>query len=680
MATKLKSKNGDNKVALFTSHGLELEDKGGTQVIGDCPFCAKEGKFYVSKARGQYHCKTCGEKGNGYNFLTKIAEQCREDTTEKQYKEFGKERGISQYVLKREKIAYDKFTDRWLIPIWTPTSENVVNLMTYDKSLTKGKTRSTTGCARHLYRANKIGDTGPIYVCEGEWDALALLSLMDKAGITTASVVGVGGAETFKKDWVQYFKDRHVILLYDNDASGQDGKIKVIDTLRDTAKTLQSIHWPVNTPDKYDVRDLINEYGTSKKTWKRLQEMILDDAGKSSKPKVKRTSFNSLLKDFKSKLHFNKDMEEALLMTISTVASNMIIGDPLWIYLVGPPGCGKSMILQSFQNAEACVFRSKLTATAFVSGMKQEDGSDPSLLSQLDGNTLLIKDFTAIKSMPIVVQENLYGILRDAYDGSVLVEYGNGVKRNYPKVHFSIVAGITDVVHGDNRAALGERFLKVEMIPSDKEYNQDAQIRASLKNLVANVKAEHGLKDCVEAFIYHLTEKYNEDNLPDVPDWVIDRVVSLCQIVGKLRSSVLRERNEDVSYRPRPEIGTRLANQLVKLGRSCAYVKGKDAIDEEIYKLMEKVAFSTAHGWHSEIYREMIHNPYGITVEKLAEALQISISSVQRRLVDLQELKIVVSEKIKKGKAGRPTNLWKVTDDMRQHWENASVSLKRIKR
>ena len=118
----------------------------------------------------------------------------------------------------------------------------------------------------------------------------------------------------------------------------------------------------------------------------------------------------------------------------------------------------------------------------------------------------------------------------------------------------------------------------------------------------------------------------------------------------------------------------------MKLGRSCAYVKGKDAIDEEIYKLMEKVAFSTAHGWHSEIYREMIHNPYGITVEKLAEALQISISSVQRRLVDLQELKIVVSEKIKKGKAGRPTNLWKVTDDMRQHWENASVSLKRIKR
>ena len=41
---------------------------------------------------------------------------------------------------------------------------------------------------------------------------------------------------------------------------------------------------------------------------------------------------------------------------------------------------------------------------------------------------------------------------------------------------------------------------------------------------------------------------------------------------------------------------------------------------------------------------------------------------------------IFLNEKIKKGKAGRPTNLWKVTDDMRQHWENASVSLKRIKR
>ena len=676
----IKAKEKKDGLRIYTSHGMNFKDTGSSQVRGDCPFCGKEGKFYVSKVRGQYNCKVCGASGNGYTFLTKLAEKCASETTEKQYKSFGKDRAISPLILKRESLGYDGATKRWLMPVWNG-SENVANIMIYNPSLEKGKTRSTASCSRHLYRAPEIDPTGPIYVCEGEWDALALLSLLDKVGVGTVSVVAVPGAETFKKEWVTHFKNREVILLYDNDGSGQDGKIKVIDTLQGEAKSVMSLHWPSNFPDKYDIRDFVNEYGSKgKSAWKRLQQMILPEAGRSEKPKLKRTSFNSLLKDFKERLHFNKDMEETLLITLATALSTRIPGDPLWIYVVGPPGCGKSMILQAFMHAKNCLFRSKLTATSFISGMKQEDGSDPSLLAQLDGNTLLIKDFTAIKSMPIVVQENLYGILRDAYDGSVLVEYGNGVKRNYPQVHFSIVAGITDVVHGDNRAALGERFLKVEMIPSNKVYDQEAQIRASLKNVINNIRAEEGLKDSVEAFVYHLEQTIDLDTLPDVPEWVIDRIVSLCQIIGLLRACVLRERSEEVSYRPRPEIGTRLANQILKLGRACALIRGKDSIDEEIYGLMERVAFSTAHGYQSEIVRELIETPQGLTVEDLAANLQVSISSIQRRLNDLQELTIVMSGKRKDKRRGRPTNVWKVSDTMRGHWNNANVKIPRIKR
>ena len=670
--------NEQSKLSVYTHHGVILTQKG-SQSVGDCPFCDKEQKFYVSNKKGMYDCKVCGASGNTYTFLTEISKICRDQTSEKDYKAFGKKRSIHPNVLKRNNLAYDSVTERWLIPVLNPEG-NIVNLMTYDESLKKGKTRSTPTCARHLYLANKIADSGPIYVCEGEWDALALESLLDKAGVTSASVVAVPGAETFKKEWIGLFDKREVVLLYDNDSSGQDGKQKVIDTLADKAKSIRSLVWPSNTPDKYDISDLVRDNGLTKKTWTRLLDMVQDETGRPSKPKIKRTSFRSVLKDFKAKLHFNKDMEQSLLITLATVISNRIPGDPLWIYVVGPPGCGKSMMLQSFMHAQNCMFRSKLTATSLVSGMRQDDGSDPSLLAQLDECTLLIKDFTAVKSMPLVVQENLYGILRDAYDGNVLVEYGNGVKRNYPKVHFSIVAGITDVVHGDNRAALGERFLKVEVIPSDKEYDQEAQIRASLGNMIANVKAEDGLKDSIEAFVYHLNETFDLDQLPDVPPWVIDRIVSLCQIIGSLRASVLRERSDDVSYRPRPEIGTRLANQILKLGRACALVAGKKEIDEEIYQIMQKVAFSTAHGFQSDIVRELVHYPKGLTIEELCQNLQLTTSTVHRRLEDLQELKIVVAVKRKDKRRGRPTNIWKVTDSMRGHWEKAEVNIRRVKR
>jgi 5S rRNA maturation endonuclease (ribonuclease M5) len=668
--------NEQSKLRVFTHHGVSLNDSG-SQAVGDCPFCDKEKKFYVSKSRGQYHCKVCGVKGNTYTFLSEMAKLCKDATSEKQFKSFAKDRGIDVNVLKRNGLGYDGALERWLMPVLN-SEGNLVNLMIYDESLEKGKTRSTPTCARHLYGVNKLAESGPIYVCEGEWDALALESLLDKAGVTTASVVAVPGAETFKKEWVKHFDKRDVILLYDNDASGQDGKIKVIETLTDKAKSIRSIVWPSTTPEKYDIRDLISDHGLKKTTWKRLQELLQDDSGQPSKPKIKRTSFKSVLKDFKASLHFDKDMEEALLITLATVISNKIPGDPLWIYIVGPPGCGKSMMLQSFMHAQECIFRSKLTATSLVSGMRQDDGSDPSLLAQLDECTLVIKDFTAVKALPLVVQENLYGILRDAYDGNVLVEYGNGVKRNYPKVHFSIVAGITDVVHGDNRAALGERFLKVEVIPSDREYDQEAQIRASLTNAIANRRAEDGLKDSVQAFIWHLSETFDLEKLPAVPPWVVNRIVSLCQIIGSLRASVLRERSDDVSYRPRPEIGTRLANQILKLGRACALVAGKDEIDEDIYQIMQKVAFSTAHGYQSDIVRELVHYPKGLTIEELCQNLQLTTSTVHRRLDDLQELKIVVSQKRKDKRRGRPTNVWKVTDMMRDHWDKAEVNIRRV--
>ena len=205
----IKAKEKKDALRLYVSHGLQFEDKGGSQGTGECPFCDAK-KFYVSKAKGMYHCKVCGEKGNGYTFLSKLIDQCKDETTDSQYRKFGKERGLSPAIMKRENLAYDSQTKRWLLPVWNG-SESVANILTYDNSLQKGKTRSTATCARHLYRANLIAEEGPIYVCEGEWDALALLTLMDKVGATNINVVAVPGAETFKKEWVEYFKDREVL-------------------------------------------------------------------------------------------------------------------------------------------------------------------------------------------------------------------------------------------------------------------------------------------------------------------------------------------------------------------------------------------------------------------------------------------------------------------------------------
>ena len=112
------------------------------------------------------------------------------------------------------------------------------------------------------------------------------------------------------------------------------------------------------------------------------------------------------------------------------------------------------------------------------------------------------------------------------------------------------------------------------------------------------------------------------------------------------------------------------------MGTAIAYVMGKKQIDKKIYQIMEDVAFSTAYGWHADITKVLITKPRGMTVEELSLELQISVSSVQRRLNDLRDLKIVYAKKLKSESRGRPTNVWIVSPTMKRHWKTAKVNIK----
>jgi DNA primase len=81
----------------------------------------------------------------------------------------------------------------------------------------EGDTISKKGSQAGLFNVEclKAASYGVIiYICEGEWDAMAL----EAQGYEY--VVGVPGAFTFMKEWLHLFKDRHVVILYDADQTG----------------------------------------------------------------------------------------------------------------------------------------------------------------------------------------------------------------------------------------------------------------------------------------------------------------------------------------------------------------------------------------------------------------------------------------------------------------------------
>lgn len=427
---------------------------------------------------------------------------------------------------------------------------------------------------------------------------------------------------------------------------------------------------------------------TAAKVWKELTALFepfkQTDAAKPSsilspektreevraKPK-KVPSFQTVVREFRRHIHLDKNMEQALAVTFAVALSIRLPGDPVWLFLVGPAGSGKTLLLRSLEDSEHCHYESKLTSQTLVSGWNPSDGSDPSLLNSILGKCLILKDYTEVLTMPQAAQEEMYGTFRGIYDGQVSRSYGNGVVRAY-RGHISMVAGVTHAIHGDSRASLGERFIKYEFIRDD--HDSEVHIRAAINGMDSMADAERSLRGISSAF---LDQTIDLNKLSQPPEWLVTRLVGLSQVISFLRANVSRHwRHETLIHRPVPEIGTRLAKQLVKLAQCLAIVFGMKTIDRRCYQIIEQVAFDTCAGWHLDIIRVLMSRyPKALNVYELAELAQMSPKSVGQKCNDLLDLKAVRCEKEKKINAGRgqPKNLYAVSEILARYWKKAKI-------
>lgn len=93
-----------------------------------------------------------------------------------------------------------------------------------------------------------------IVLCEGEYDALSLLS----GGVN--AITGSAGAGTFREEWVWALSKKGVYVIYDNDGAGESGSNQVSSMLSKWVRSIKVHKW-INKPLHYDVGDYIKEGG-----------------------------------------------------------------------------------------------------------------------------------------------------------------------------------------------------------------------------------------------------------------------------------------------------------------------------------------------------------------------------------------------------------------------------------
>lgn len=195
---------------------------------------------------------------------------------------------------------------------------------------------------------------------------------------------------------------------------------------------------------------------------------------------------------------------EAIDVCLATSLDRKVPGDPVWVMLITPSGGFKSELLQALSNAlpEWTHKIDGLTSRSIVSGRATPTGAEvKGLAVEADGKVVVIKDFTEILSKERTERGEIFGQLRNWYDGEISRRFGNFDKTLRVKSSIGLIMGCVPSVdrYTAMLGALGERFLKIRYTQ-----NRNDSLKRSLDNLALEREMRQELTCALQHYFKNL--------------------------------------------------------------------------------------------------------------------------------------------------------------------------------
>ena len=347
------------------------------------------------------------------------------------------------------------------------------------------------------------------------------------------------------------------------------------------------------------------------------------------------------------------------------VALNWKEQNPIWGQVIGPPGSGKTQHLDFYDGNPKAYFIDRLSSNSLISGFRPEgeEENDPSILPEMNGKLVILKEFTVILQGPKEEREAIIGQLRDIYDGKTSRAFGNIGRKEY-RSRFNLALAVTPVIDGFHRAnqQLGERFI------SRREYavSRNQITAASFDNIFGG-----GFKSKMAILRSEFNELMEDTPTPPIdgvmwPPEMRHRLITMCDFVARARSHVMRERGgKHISSRPVPEVGSRLITQLAQVGAAFAVLNGYPEINEHCWDFLCRImrdtlpacvcwvlyhCFELASGCGAD--RSSKNAITAWTPRHLLESTKLGYDTVDNVLTDMQFNGILISEYSKGGQRG----------------------------
>jgi hypothetical protein len=236
--------------------------------------------------------------------------------------------------------------------------------------------------------------------------------------------------------------------------------------------------------------------------------------------------------------------------------------------------------------------------------------------------------------------------------------FGNGLKRDYKHLHFTMLAGVTPAIDQMTHAAFGERFLKFR---ADRDVDRSDDMDRALR-AIGNCGSEDAMRsELRDACVRALQREFSPESVPVPTPAFALLVAKLSLLIASMRAVAPVEKGTDKqTMSPVVEAPPRLATQFVKFAQGCAlHLEATSLEDPRVERLTRRVALHTVDTIPAQVVQvlEAIHATGGTTQEICALLPRLSRDTVYDVLRRMQRTSMVNSRKDHAG-----STVWRLTE------------------
>lgn len=341
------------------------------------------------------------------------------------------------------------------------------------------------------------------------------------------------------------------------------------------------------------------------------------------------------LADFANEWFHKPDLEAFRISVVPISGHYYLDADPVWMFLIGPPGCGKTSLgINSHLSLPNVYVMGDLTERTLISGFKK--GGTGLLHAIGDSGILLFKDFTTILSKRPDSKAEIVAQLREVYDGMFQRMTGTQYSVAPWKGKITVLAAVTPVIeqHWGLMRELGERFMAVR-------WPRGKGVDVAKFALRQRGKEKH-ITRTMQDLIVRLISPSTLQTPPVLPEQYVNTCVNMAEAVAIMRGIVPRHGGHEISGSPMIEAPTRLSKSLGYLVTANAAMMRRQVIPED-FQLARRCALDTMPSNRRKLLEHIpLRQPVGTA--KLLTDTGMPATSATRHAEELESLGVLKIE------------------------------------